>query len=105
MTERVNITNLIMQGTVFGSLICTSVIDKLSKILYSDSKLLYKYRGEVEVPILGMVDDVLNLATCSEQAVLSNATINSFIEHNKLKINPSKCSIVHVEKKQIAAMN
>ena len=30
MTERVNITNLIMQGTVFGSLICTSV--KLAKI-------------------------------------------------------------------------
>ena len=25
ITERVNITNLIMQGTVFGSLICTSV--------------------------------------------------------------------------------
>ena len=94
MTERVNITNLIMQGTAFGSLICTIVIDKLAKIFYSGSKLLYNYKGEVEVPISGMVDDVLNVAT-----------IDSFIEHNKLKINPSKCSIVHVEKKQIAAMN
>ena len=100
MTERVSITNIIMQGTVFGSLICTSVRDKLAKIFYSDSKLLYKYKGEVEVPILGMVDDVLNVATCSEQAVLSNATINSFIEHNKLKLNPSKCSRVHVGRKR-----
>ena len=100
MTERISITNIIMQGTVFGSLICTSVIDKLAKIFYSDSKLLYKYKGEVDVPILGMVDDVLNVATCSEQAVLSNATINSFIEHNKLKLNASKCSRVHVGKKK-----
>ena len=62
MTERISITNIIMQGTVFGSLICTSVIDKLAKIFYSDSKLLYKYKGKVEVPLLGMVDDVSNVA-------------------------------------------
>ena len=61
--------------------------------LYSDSKLLYRYKGEVEVPILGMVDDVLNVATCSEQAVLSNATINLFIAHNKFKLNPNKLCV------------
>ena len=100
MTERISLTNIIMQGTVFGSLICTSVIDKLAKIFFSDSKLLYKNMGELDVPLLGMVDDVLNVATCSEQAVLSNATINSFIEHNKLKLNASKCSRVQVGKKK-----
>ena len=98
-TERVSISNIIMQGTVFGSLICTSVVDKLAKTFYGDSKLLYKYKGEVDVPILGMVDDVLNVATCTEQAVLSNCTINSFIEHNKLKLASTKCSRVHVGKK------
>ena len=75
MTERVNINNLIMQGTVFGSLICTAVMDKLARIFYNDSKLLYKYKGTVDVPVLGMVDDVLNVASCSEQAVISNSTI------------------------------
>ena len=65
-------------------------VSSWQRFLYSDSKLLYRYKGEVEVPKLGMVDDVLNVATCSEQAVLSNATINSFIAHNKLKLNPSK---------------
>ena len=100
MTERVNITNLIMQGTVFGSLICTSVMDKLAQIFYKDSKLLYKYKGDVDVPVLGMVDDVLNVANCSEQAVISNSTINSFIEHNKLKLAAGKCSRVHIGKKK-----
>ena len=42
ITERVNITNLIMQGTVFGSLICIAVMDKLARIFYNDSQLLYK---------------------------------------------------------------
>ena len=100
MTERVNISNLIMQGTVFGSLICTAVMDKLAKIFYKDSKLLYKYKGKVDVPVLGMVDDVLNVASCTEQAVLSNSTINSFIEYNKLKLSAGKCSRVHVGKRR-----
>ena len=99
ITERVNITNLIMQGTVFGSLICTAVMDKLARIFYNDSQLFYKYKGTVDVPVLGMVDDVLNVASCSEQVVLSNCTINSFIEHNKLKLAAKKCSRVHVGKK------
>ena len=43
MTNREHIENIIMQGTVFGSLICTSVMDKLAKLFYSDEKLLYKY--------------------------------------------------------------
>ena len=100
ITERVNITNLIMQGTVFGSLICTAVMDKLARIFYNDSQLLYKYKGTVDVPVLGMVDDVLNVASCSEQAVISNSTINSLIEHNKIKLAASKCSRVHLGKKK-----
>ena len=84
-----------MQGTVFGSLICSSVMDKLAKIFYSDRKLLYKYEGEVNVPTLGIIDGVLNVATCTEQAVLSNCTINSFIEHNKLKLASTKCGRVN----------
>ena len=58
-TGEIVIENTIMQGTVFGNIICTSVIDKLAKIFYKNDDILYKYKGEVEVPILGMVDDVL----------------------------------------------
>ena len=53
ITIRIDIKNIIMQGTVFGSLICTSVINKLAKLLYQNSELLYKYKDVVEVPILG----------------------------------------------------
>ena len=42
LTERITIENIVMQGTVFGSLIFTAVMDRLAKIFYSDNKLLYK---------------------------------------------------------------
>ena len=39
-TTRKDIKNIIMQGTVFGSLICTSVMDKLAKIFYQNHHLM-----------------------------------------------------------------
>ena len=50
---RKNIKNIIMQGTVWASLLCTSTIDKLAKIMYKDPKLTYKYKGKVDTPCLG----------------------------------------------------
>ena len=47
-----------------------------------------------------MVDNVLNVATCSEQAVMSNSTVNVFMEQNKLKLAAGKCSRIHIGKKR-----
>ena len=60
-------------------------MDKSAKTFYNDKSMLHKYKGEVEIPILGIVDDVLNVAKCSNQAVTTTATINLFMELNKLK--------------------
>ena len=57
--------------------------------------ILYTYKG-VEVPPLGMVDDILTISKCSKQATVMNATVNSFVETKKLKLKRSKCSVVHV---------
>ena len=95
-SERKTISNIIMQGTVFGSLICTSVMDKLAKIFYSDPSLSYIYKGEVTVPVLGMVDDVLCVTKCSSATVITNSTINAFMELNKLKLSSKKCSKIHI---------
>ena len=99
LTERIIIENIIMQGTVFGSLICTAVMDRLAKIFYSDNKLSYKYKNKINVPVLGMVDDVMSVAKCSSSSVTSNATINSFMELNKLKLAEHKCAKIHVGRK------
>ena len=50
-----------MQGTVWGSMLCTASMDKLGQLVYQDKDLIYKYKGVVETPTLGMVDDVLSV--------------------------------------------
>ena len=88
-----------MQGTVFGTIICTAVMDKLAKICYQDENLLYKYKNTVKVPVLGMVDDVLSVASCFSSSVITNSTINSFMEMNKLKLAQQKCGKIYIWKK------
>ena len=61
MTKRVNIPNIIMQGTVWGSMFCTTTINQFSQKSYAEETLLYKYEGEVSVASLGVVDDVLTI--------------------------------------------
>ena len=99
ITDRETIKNMIMQGTVFGSLICTAVMDKLAKVFYGSENLLYRYKNSVKVPVLGMVDDVLSVAKCSSASVVTNTTVNSFMEINKLKLNHKKCGKIHIGKK------
>ena len=46
-----------------------------------------------------MVDDVLCVTKCSSKTVISNATINTFMELNKLTLSAEKCSNIHIGKK------
>ena len=79
ISERESITNLIMQGGVFGSLMCTTSMDSLAKEVYSRPELLYKYKGVADIPPLLMVDDILTISKCSPTASALNATVNAFI--------------------------
>ena len=98
ITERISITNTIMQGTVNSGLLCTSTTDKLAKMVYSDSSLTYKYKGVADVPPLEMVDDILTISKCSITSVAMNATVNAFLENKKLKLSQGKCCVIHVGK-------
>ena len=99
ISERESITNLIMQGGVFGSLMCTTSMDSLAKEVYSRPELLYKYKGVADIPPLLMVDDILTISKCSPTASALNATVNAFINSKKFNLSQNKCSVIHVGKK------
>ena len=84
ISRRENIQHVVMQGTVWGSLFCTSTMDKLGKLFYQNQELIYKYKGVVDTPSLGMVDDIMSVQKCSDKSIKSNAVINGFIESKKL---------------------
>ena len=98
LSNRLNITNIIMQGSVWGSLCCVFLRDKLGKLVYSNSKQLYYYKGVVACPPLQMVDDVLGVQKCSPSSTYLNTMINTFIELEKLSLSKNKCHKIHTGK-------
>ena len=64
ITNRASIQNIVMQGTVWGSLFCTTTMDKIGQMMYENKHLLYKYKNQVEIPSLGMVDDIMSIQKC-----------------------------------------
>ena len=95
-TRRTNISEVVMQGTVWGSLMCTSTMDKLGKVAYNMPQNLYRYKG-VPIPPLGMVDDVIHVSS-GENTAIMNKVINNFIEEKKLLLSESKCVRIHIGK-------
>ena len=96
ITERFDIKETVMQGTVWAGLMCTVTMDKLCKQIYKNHNLLYKYRGVVEVPPLEMVDDIITTIKCGNKSAELHTTVNSFIEHKKLELSKEKCATIHI---------
>ena len=85
MSKRINLSNVIMQGTVWGGLMCTSSMDKLGKFAYNNPI----------IPPLWMVDDVLTVSNVNKTVEL-NTLVNTFIEHKELKQSDKKFVRIHV---------
>ena len=58
-TKQSSIQNCVIQGDVFAPLLCSKQIDQFGKECLEASKYTYLYKGEVEIPPLAMVDDIL----------------------------------------------
>ena len=103
MSRRVSIQNIIMQGSVWGSLCCVILMDKLGKLLYRDKpELLNYYKGLVGTTPLQMVDDILGIQQCSSKSLQLNSVINTFINLEKLKLSSKKCGNIHIGKAKIS---
>ena len=85
-----------MQGSVWGSLCCVVLMDKLGKLAYSNPHLLYYYKGVVGTPPLQMVDDILAIQKCSSKSMELNAAVNTFIDLEKLTLSKNKSHNVHI---------
>ena len=75
-----------MQGTVWGSILCTA-----GALKYNNKGMLYKYKETFSVQALEMVNDIVDIQACGVNAVMSNAVINSFVERKKLTLSKIKC--------------
>ena len=99
MTPEFTIKRSIYQGSVLGPIKCSVSLDTLGRDSLKDNSeqcVVYKYKDAVEVPPLGMMDDVLSVSKCGIKSIEMNATINAKIEGKKLRLNEEKCHKIHV---------
>ena len=76
LTERIPMEKIVMQGETFGPLCCSVQVDTFGRECLKKNEHLYFYKGEVGVPPLAMVDDLVCISTCGLNSVKMNAFIN-----------------------------
>ena len=107
LTDRVNLTNIVMHGGKWGPFKCSNTIDKVGKKCVKAGKHLYTYKGRVNIMPLGMVDDLLVVAKCGAESKDVNTFINAEIEMKKLRFHipdsegKSKCHKIHIGKRKM----
>ena len=97
-TEGGDITNVITQGDVFAPLLCSKQIDTIGQECLEEEKYTYKYKGEVDIPPLAMVDDLISVSECGYRTTMVNSYLKSKTNSKKLQFGTSKCKKIHVGK-------
>ena len=95
-TNRESIYNVITQGDVFGPILCSNQVDTFGKECLEEGKYTYTYKGEVEIPPLGMVDDLVCISECGHKTAMMNEFINFKTNSKKLQFGGNKCKKLHV---------
>ena len=66
-----------------------------------EEKHLYYYKGNVGIPPLAMVDDLVAVSTCGIETVKTNGFLNAKTNVKNLQFGGDKCHKMHVGKKQL----
>ena len=67
-SDRVELNNVVMQGSVPGGTYCSNQISKVCNKLYEDGDV-YMYQDRIPIPPLAMVDDIVAAAKCNSTSV------------------------------------
>ena len=100
VTDRVELHEIEMQGTVPAPLKCSIQIDTLGKECLESGEGLYSYKECVNIPPLAMIDDILAVSKCSVETVKVNALIQSKVMHKNLQLGTDKCFKMHIGKQK-----
>ena len=102
-TDRFALRRIVLQGSVFGPIKCSVQVDTLGRDCLSRDVGLYRYKNVISVPPLAMIDDILGITRCNEEATELNSNVNVKIETKKLRLSHDKCYKIHISKKSLKA--
>ena len=99
-THSGSLSNVITQGDVFGPMLCSKQVDTFGKECLEENKYTYKYKGEVDIPPLGMVDDLICVSECGYQTSMMHSYIKFKTDSKKLQFGAKKCKKMHIGRYQ-----
>ena len=97
-TKRGVITNAVIQGDVFGPMFCGKQVDEIGKECVEEGKYTYKYKGEVDIPPLSMIDDLISISECGHKTAMAHSYIKCKTSSKKLQFGSQKCKKIHIGK-------
>ena len=97
-TSTEDIYNAVIQGDVFGPILCSKQVETFAKECLEDDKYLYKYKNEVVIPPLSMVDDLLCVSECGYKTAMLNSFLKCKTSTKKLQFGIDKCKKMHAGK-------
>ena len=90
LTDRQNITNVILQGDTFGSILASIQVDKICKEVESLGHG-YMYKDTLPITMLAMVDDMIGVTKVGYKAQMLNSAINITSAEKRLQFGETKC--------------
>ena len=76
---------------MFGPMLCSKQVDTFGKECLEEDKYLYFYKGEVAIPPLGMVDDLICVSECGFKTSMLHSYMKFKTASKKLQFGVKKC--------------
>ena len=102
LTNRQSLSNVVLQGDTWGSLLASIQVDKICKDVES-SGYGYKFKNILPVSMLALVDDMVGITSAGFTAQQMNAAINVKTAEKRLQFGVSKCKsmVIGNDKNQV----
>ena len=99
LSKEYTLINKVMQGDTWASAVASAQVDAFGKEMLEDQpSFMYRFLGEVAIPLLGQVDDLIGVAEAGYKSDQVNAFVNAKTADKDLQFGHKKCKTMLISK-------
>ena len=101
-SDQYQLTGRTMQGDTWAPAMASAQVDRFGKeMMVEEPSYMYKFKGQVPIPLLGQVDDLLGISEAGYKSEQLNAFVNVKTSDKDLQFSSDKCSFMVVSKMKL----
>ena len=99
LTDQLVVDDAVLQGEVWGSALASNQVDTFGKEMMKDNlPFIFRYKGYIPVPILGQIDDTIEVTEAGFKGGQMNSFMNVKTADKYLQFVHDKCKTMLVGK-------